>query len=190
MLVTLLPLSPPLNPFPAPLKAIARASLILFHTGIRSPSTIYRHLNLLHSPSLPPHTVLILLSCFSLLISKSMFRVSQCMPTVIMLSFGLVNLPLFSLTFFQQLLIHILISSTFTSCVMRYYWCLIILFSFHRVDPLLQICSTSEFVYGHACFCVYAYYCCSVSALVVWLPVSLGPWKALWKKAKVLCHNP
>jgi hypothetical protein len=25
---------------------------------------------------------------------------------------------------------------------------------FHRVIPLLQTCSTSEFVYDHACFCI------------------------------------
>jgi hypothetical protein len=28
---------------------------------------------------------------------------------------------------------------------------------FHRVVPLLQTCSTSEFVYDHAWFCVYVY---------------------------------
>jgi hypothetical protein len=28
---------------------------------------------------------------------------------------------------------------------------------FHRVVPLLQTCSTSEFVYDHTCFCVYVY---------------------------------
>jgi hypothetical protein len=28
---------------------------------------------------------------------------------------------------------------------------------FHRVVPLLQTCSTSEFVYDHACFCVNVY---------------------------------
>jgi hypothetical protein len=46
---------------------------------------------------------------------------------------------------------------------MCYYWCSIIFFSFpsfpefHRVVPLLQICSTSEFVYDHACFCACVY---------------------------------
>jgi hypothetical protein len=41
---------------------------------------------------------------------------------------------------------------------MWYYWSSIIFFSFpffpefHRVVPLLQICSISEFVYDHACF--------------------------------------
>jgi hypothetical protein len=28
---------------------------------------------------------------------------------------------------------------------------------FHRVVPLLQTCSTTEFVYDYACFCVYVY---------------------------------
>jgi hypothetical protein len=47
---------------------------------------------------------------------------------------------------------------------MWYYWISIILFSFflsfhefHRVVPLLQTCSTFEFVYDHVCFCVYVY---------------------------------
>jgi hypothetical protein len=46
---------------------------------------------------------------------------------------------------------------------MWYYWCSIIFFSFlsfpefHRVVPLLLICSKSEFVCDHACFCVYVY---------------------------------
>jgi hypothetical protein len=39
----------------------------------------------------------------------------------------------------------------------------VILFSFpsiskfHRVGPLLQACSTNEFLYDHVCFCVYVY---------------------------------
>jgi hypothetical protein len=43
-------------------------------------------------------------------------------------------------------------------CVLWYYWCSIILFSFpfflkfHRVVPLLWTCSTSEFVYDHTYF--------------------------------------
>jgi hypothetical protein len=41
---------------------------------------------------------------------------------------------------------------------------IIILFSFlsfpgfNRVVPLLQTCSTFEFVYDHACFCVFVYF--------------------------------
>jgi hypothetical protein len=43
---------------------------------------------------------------------------------------------------------------------MWHYWCSIIFFTFpsfpkfHRVVPLLQTCSTSEFVYDHIYFCV------------------------------------
>jgi hypothetical protein len=46
---------------------------------------------------------------------------------------------------------------------MWYYWCSIILSSFpsfpkfHRVVPLLQTCSTTEFVYYHARFYIYVY---------------------------------
>jgi hypothetical protein len=45
---------------------------------------------------------------------------------------------------------------------MQYYRCSIILFSFpsfpkFHIVPLLETCSTSEFVYDHACFCVYVY---------------------------------
>jgi hypothetical protein len=64
---------------------------------------------------------------------------------------------------FQPFSIHSLISSTFTSCDMRYYYRSIILFfffsfpKFHRVATLLQTCSTTEFVYDHVCFCVYVY---------------------------------
>jgi hypothetical protein len=59
-------------------------------------SAIFLHLNLLHSPSALPqvhtHTVPILQSCLLLLISKLMFKgVSQCIPAVSILSFGLVN---------------------------------------------------------------------------------------------------
>jgi hypothetical protein len=45
------PLSLPLNSLPASPKAIAKGFLVLLHIGIWSPSTIYRHLNLLPSPS-------------------------------------------------------------------------------------------------------------------------------------------
>jgi hypothetical protein len=73
-------------------------------------------------------------------------EVSQCMPTVVVLYFGLFGpfeyspLPLYlPPSVFQQFSVHILISSTFTPYVMRYYWCSIILFAFpsfsefHRV---------------------------------------------------------
>jgi hypothetical protein len=100
-----------------------------------------------------------------------MFKgVSQCMPTMGVLYFGSFNpyhysiLHLYLLSpIFQQFSLYILISSTFTCHVMQYYWGCIILFSFpsfpmfHRVLPLLHTSSTSEFVYDHACFCVYVY---------------------------------
>jgi hypothetical protein len=100
-----------------------------------------------------------------------MFKgVFQCMPIVTVLYFGLFNpfeyapLPLYLLTpVFQCLSIHILISFTFTSCGLQYYCCSIILFSFlsfpqfYRVVILLQSCSTTEFIYDHACTCVYVY---------------------------------
>jgi hypothetical protein len=100
-----------------------------------------------------------------------MFKVmSQCLPIVSVLHFGPFDPFYFSpLTLYlptpilQQLSIHILISSTFTSYVMWYYWCSVILFSFpsspelHTVVPLLQTCSSSEFVHDYACFCVYVY---------------------------------
>jgi hypothetical protein len=100
-----------------------------------------------------------------------MFRgLSQCMSSVGVLYFGLFSLFEYSsLPFyfpspvFQLLSIHIFTSSTFTPYDMWYYWCSIILFSFlsfsefHRVVPLKQMCSTTEFVYDHAYFCVYIY---------------------------------
>jgi hypothetical protein len=58
---------------------------------------------------------------------------------------------------FSTVSIHICITSTFTSYGMQCYCCPIILFSFlsfpefHRVVPLLQMCSTTEFVYDHVC---------------------------------------
>jgi hypothetical protein len=169
-------LSLPLNPLPTPPKAIARGFLVLFHIGIWSPSTIYHHLNLLPSPSpfplLPLHTYTEPFQFwFSLLTFKLMFKgVSQCMPSVGMLYLGLFSPFKYSplslcllLSIFQQFSVHILISSTFTSYGMWYYWYSITLFSFpsfpkfHRVVPLLQTSSTFEFVYDHACFYMYIY---------------------------------
>jgi hypothetical protein len=95
------------------------------------------------------------------------------MPSVDVLYFGLFNplqfspLPIYLPSLiFQQLSMHILISSTFTSCEdkgMWYYCCSIILFSFlsfpkfYRVVTLLKTCSTTEFVYDNVCLCVYVY---------------------------------
>jgi hypothetical protein len=117
-------LSRPLNPLPAPLKAIARGFVVLFHTDIWSPSTIFPHLNLFHLPSLPivPHPAPISQCCLSLLMSKLMFKgVSQWIPTLRVLYTGLFDpshyssLPLYlPPPIFQQLSIHILTSSTCT----------------------------------------------------------------------------
>jgi hypothetical protein len=70
------------------------------------------------------------------------------------------------------------LSSIFISYVMWCYWYSIILFSFpffpkfHTVVPLLQTCSTSEFVYDHACF-VYMFF--------------FGSIFHLWEKTCSLC---
>jgi hypothetical protein len=50
-LFTLPPSSLPLGPLPTTLNAVARGFLVLFHRGIWSPSTLYRHLNLVYPPS-------------------------------------------------------------------------------------------------------------------------------------------
>jgi hypothetical protein len=123
-----------LNLLPVPLNAIERGFLVLFPRGIRSPSTIYYHLNLfIHPPpstSNPPHThiVPILQSYFSLLLFESIFQgVSQYMPTVSILYIGPFNikyspLPLYlPRSIFQKLSVHILVPSTFTSYVMLHY---------------------------------------------------------------------
>jgi hypothetical protein len=139
---------------------------VLFHIGIWSLLTIYHHLNLLSSPSphtsTPPHILPIFQPWFLLLIFKLVFKdVSQFMPTVggftLVGSISLNTLP-YSFTSQPHFSTNILISSTFTSYGMLYYWCSIILIpfpsfpEFHRVVPLLQICSIFEFVYDHAYF--------------------------------------
>jgi hypothetical protein len=61
----------------APLHAITRGFTVLFCISIWSPSTIYPHLNPLHStPPFHKHirTVLILQSCLLLLFPKSIFK--------------------------------------------------------------------------------------------------------------------
>jgi hypothetical protein len=99
-----------------------------------------------------------------------MFKgVSQCMPTMGVLYFGLftssisLSYPLLPILHFSTafnthpyiLYLHILFR--------WYYWCSIILFSFpsfpefHRIVPLFQTCSTFEFVYDPAWFCVYVF---------------------------------
>jgi hypothetical protein len=146
---------------------------------------VHPHLNFFHSPSpshmylhslshthTHTHTVLILQSCLSLLTFKLMFKgVSQYIPTVRILYFGPFN------PFHRSPLPFYLhpphFSTAFNTCpyilylhryyILSYYWCAIILFSFlsfpefHRVAPLLQTCSTYEFVCDHVWFCVYVY---------------------------------
>jgi hypothetical protein len=137
---------------------------------------IFSYLNILHSPSpfpqVPPHThtIPVLQSCLSLLIFKYMFkRVSQCIPTMSIPYFGPFNpfhcspLPLYfrPLIFnsFQYLSLYPLPSQMLCFSVLL----ILILFSFpsfpksHRVVPLLQTCSTYEFIYAHICFCGYVY---------------------------------
>jgi hypothetical protein len=141
-------------------KQLQEVSLFCFIIVIWSPPTIFPHLNLIHSPSPLPqvphstHTVLVLQSCLSLLISMSMFKeVSPCIPAVIILYFGLFNpflyspLSLASHPSFQQLSIPIVITSIFTDVVLSYCWHSIFLFyfpsfpKFYRVVQLLQTCS-------------------------------------------------
>jgi hypothetical protein len=141
-LVTFPPSSLPLSSLPIPLKAIATSFLGLFHRGIWSPSTKYHHINFFPSPSslllsTPPHTHC---TYFTALISViniwvDVQRGVSIMSTVSVLYFGLYNpfeyslLPLYlPPPSFQQLSIHILMSSTFTSYGMWYYWCFMILF--------------------------------------------------------------
>jgi hypothetical protein len=171
MLVSL-PLSfvPPTPPIP--LKAIARGFFVLFHIGLWSPPIIYPHLNLLHShfpiPQVPPHTVPILQSCLLLLlIFKSIFQgVSQCVPTVSLLYFGPLDLFHCSPLPFAS---HPQYFNRFHRCYVLWYcwYCIIPLFfpffpKFHRVFPLLQTCSTYEFVRDHGFFCV----CISLSLVL------------------------
>jgi hypothetical protein len=83
--------SPPWYP-PAPLKAIAREFIVLFHINMWSPSTIYPHspsFTLSPPTSTPPP---ILQSCLLLWRFKSMFKgVPQCVPAVTALYFGPLN---------------------------------------------------------------------------------------------------
>jgi hypothetical protein len=144
---TLVRLTPPIPPNPlCPLKAIARGFIVLFHVCIQSPSTIFPHLHLLHSPSslpqAPPHTrcaYFIVLSFF--INSKSMFkRVSWCIPAVNILYFGLFShfcyssLPFPSYPHIQQLSVYIMSSSC--TDVFHYCW---LSFSFPSLLPLSAI---------------------------------------------------
>jgi hypothetical protein len=106
-------------------------------------------------------------SCFSLLIYKSMYKgASQGIPTVSILYLGLFNpflyspLPLLAPIFnnFQYISLYTLPLQTlcFIMSLMFYDSLFLSLITeFYRAVSLLQIWSTYEFVYDHACFCVY-----------------------------------
>jgi hypothetical protein len=72
MLVTSPPSSLPLDPLPAPLKAIARGFFVLFRISIWSPSTKFPHLNALHSPSHKYPLILYLFYIMSFIINISL----------------------------------------------------------------------------------------------------------------------
>jgi hypothetical protein len=61
--------------------------------------------------------------------------------------------------------------------VLPYYWCFSTLLAFpsfpefHRVVPVLQTCSTYEFVYDYVCFCVYVYLL-NLSSIYEWKHVA------------------
>jgi hypothetical protein len=114
-----------------------------------------------------------------------MFKgVSQCIPTVTLL-WSVQALPLLSLTPLPPIphcstpfYTHAYILYLYRCYVLWFYWCSIILFyfpsfpNFHRLVPLLQICSTYGFVYDHACFHIYVY---------------LLALSSIWKKTCGLC---
>jgi hypothetical protein len=119
-----------------------------------------------------PYTVPILYCCLSILISKLMFQgLSPCVPTVSLLYFSPFNPYHFSLlpfylpppNFSVAFNTYPYILYLHRCYVLWYLWCSIMLVSFpsfpefHRVAPILQICSTYEFVCDHVCFCVYVY---------------------------------
>jgi hypothetical protein len=126
------------------------------HTHIQTHTHTHTH----------KHTVPILQSCFLLLIFKLMFKgVSECMPTMGVLFFGLFNtfcyspLPLYLLSAFSThpyvLYLHIL---CYAILIMLSHFLFLSFFpQFHREVPLLQTCYTSEFLYDHACFCIYVF---------------------------------
>jgi hypothetical protein len=133
--------------------------------------TLYPHLNPFHLPS-PFHCypqTLYLLTVLSFIINiegdvQSGFSIySHCGYSSLWFVQPLPSLSLTSLppiSIFQQLSIHMLISSMFTSMVCHITYALTFFFSFplsefHRVISLLQTCSPSEFVHDHARFCIH-----------------------------------
>jgi hypothetical protein len=141
-----------------------------------SPSTLFLHLHLLHSPSFPQvpptHAVAIpiLQSCLSLLILKSVFKgVSHCILAVNVLtlvsSIPSVTLPYpFPPTPHYLAVVCIVVSSIYLGSSILILLT-IILFSFpsspelHSVFPLLPTYSTCRCGYDHVCF-VYMFIFC------------------------------
>jgi hypothetical protein len=137
---------------------------VLFHIGIWNSSTIYLHLNLLTHPPPPTRTPLHTVPFFIVLFlainfwvdvqrgfsmyAYSGYTLLWAIQLLSLLSFTpLPATPHFSTAFntsLYTLYVH--------NCYGLSYWCSIILFSFpsfpmfHRVVPLLQTCSTYEFV--------------------------------------------
>jgi hypothetical protein len=174
-LVTLSPSSLPLNPFSTPLKAIARSFLVLFHIDIWSPSTTHHRPNLLpspfHLPLLPPlplhrhcayFIVLVFMINIWVVVQRGISMYVHCgcgllwsVQSLRILSLTLYLPPpffnIFQYTFLYPLPSHLVVCDITDA---------LSLFSFpsfpefHRVDPLLQTCSTTESIYNHTCFCV------------------------------------
>jgi hypothetical protein len=116
----------------------------------------------------PPHTYCTYFTVLVFLIFELTFRgVSQCMPSVGVLDFGLFNplecppLPLnlspphfqhFQYTFLHPLPSHRMV---YDITIALLFFSFPSFLEFHRVVPLLQTCSTTEFVYDW--FCMYVY---------------------------------
>jgi hypothetical protein len=87
---------------------------------------------------------------------------------------------------YQQFSIYNLISSNFTSYGMQYYRCSIILFyfpsflKFRRVVPLLQSCSTFEFIYNYVCLYIYIYI--YIHTLILFLDLT-----SMYARKRVFC---
>jgi hypothetical protein len=127
----------------------------------------FLHLNLQY----PSYTVPILQSCLSLIISKLLFKgISQWISAVIILYFCPFNpfhyspLSLSSHYTFLDSFQYISLCLLMMLCYVFWYcWGAIILSSLpsflelHKVVPLLETCSTYEFLYNHVCVCVYVY---------------------------------
>jgi hypothetical protein len=172
--------SPPL-PFPTPLKAIARGFLVLFHIGIWSPPTIYHHLNLLSSPSLlsiyPPspegtHCAYFIVLVFIINMwidvqsSVSMYALCGCALLWSVQSLRLLSLiSLLPPPIFQQLSVHIHISSTFTSVVDNTTVALPFSFPFSLTPVLYSSYTVTNMFYNWVCIwsCLFLCICLSLN---------------------------